>query len=1110
MFVNLHVHDAQGSLLDSILPVDDAVQFAHEHKQPAIAITNHGYMSSFVEQAKACARYGVKPIFGNEIYEVDDMTDMSDTKSHTQPRYHLVLLAKNRQGLKNLFQITSIACTEGFYKKPRIDLKRIQSMNLGRGIICMTACQAGRLSRLLVNGDESSALAHMQILRDIFDYVACEIQAHATDSQIESNAKIIAFAKKYGFPMVVTSDAHMRDASDIDSHAIFVQIGEGREVGESYVDCFLQDESDVRSILSYVDSDVLDCAIAETVRIADMVEVFDIGLNNENQMPIVQIPDGFESHESYLKYLILSTFQDKFGHLPQEEQGKRMERLKMEFPVICALGYVDYFIMVYMLMKEARARKIPLGLARGSAAGCLCLYMLDVTQIDSVLWDLDFSRFANLGRKSLADVDIDISKRRRKEVVEIAAELFGAENVAPIATFNTLSTKVAIRDIGKVLNELPDSPYYCKIGYAMRNEVAKMIPTVKTLNELGDEENKEVLLRDILLKNEKLASIYEQFPLWFKHVMKLEGLPKSMGRHAAGTLITPKPITQYCPVCYDTDKNVICQLEMHNAMDDLKLVKMDFLGLKTLDIIDDALNSAGLSWDDVDSRRLNIDESEVYSKIYRSGNTTAVFQMESAEAKKMLIDAQADNINDIIAVNAANRPGTKDSFPEYCANKACPEQAKVLHEDLKSIFGKTNYILLYQEQALAMFRYAGFPEEEVDNARRAIGKKQQNVMVALEEKFRCGLKEKGWNDEQIGSMWELILKQSGYSFNKAHACAYALLSYITAYLKTHYPLDYMSACLTADSGNVSKLGLLINECREMGISVSPPKINSSNVNFTPIHENNEILFGLSAVKGLGSSIISDIIANRPYANFASFRARVKDKSATIALIKAGAFQTDRRKKRGLILSFGKYLFKFRKFKPIQMSSIGMYSTVYDRYGVDVNDYRIYNVVDREALLNAINRKKWERYTFDRELKFQEHMAKFEERYCKNEHMWEFESLSMFVTYDPLQFAWGHITNWSDIEEGDKAVLPSVIIDVKRKKDRIGNVYCYLDLYTPAGIIEALCWASCTTKYIGLITKGNCVVMYGTKREGNHIFVDEIKPYKQWLEDRDLEQEGITE
>lgn len=725
MFTLLHIHTTKGSLLDSILTVEEAVKFASENGMKAMALTDHGSMASFVDFVKECNKYNIKSIIGNEIYEVDDMWEKADTKEYTQPRYHLILLARTQEGYKNLIKITSVSRTEGLYKKPRIDIKYIKENGLGRGIICLTACQAGRLSRYLTNGKYDEAEQFVSRLQNTFDYVVCELQSHNTEDQANANKLIYEFSQKHNLPYTITTDAHMLSDSLKDSHAMFVEIGEGREVGESYTDCYLQTEDEIYEKLSdQFSEEVIKKGIEESINIADIVENVDIGLNKGNIMPKINIENGYDSHEDYLRYLVFKTFDEKFGHMSKEDQEIRRQRLETELPVLYVVDYTDYFIMLYMLAKEARKRHIPLGYSRGSGANCLCLFMLNVTQIDSVRWDLDFSRFANLGRKSMADFDWDISKRRRKEMVEISEELFGKENVAPIATFNTLSTKVAIRDIGKVLDEKEDSPYYKQIPYKLRDEVAKMIPTIKTLNDLGEEEEKDVLLKDILNKNEKLKEVHDKFPLWFKYVMDVEGLPKSMGRHAAGTLITPTPVTDYCPLCYDSEKNIMIELEMHNAMDDLGLVKMDYLGLETLDIIDDTLKMAGITWEDVDINHLDLNDKAVFDTVYKNGNTVGIFQMESAEARRMCIEAKADNVEDIIVVNAANRPGTKESFPTYCQNKLHPESVEVLHDDLRELFGKTHFILLYQEQALQLFRHAGFPEDQVDNARRAMGKRE--------------------------------------------------------------------------------------------------------------------------------------------------------------------------------------------------------------------------------------------------------------------------------------------------------------------------------------------------------------------------------------------------
>lgn len=1095
MFSHLHIHTAKGSLLDSILTVEEAVKFAKENKMKAMALTDHGSMASFVDFVKECNKYNIKPIIGNEIYEVDNMNEKADTKEYNQPRYHLILLARTQQGYKNLIKITSVSKTDGLYKKPRIDMNYIKSNNLGRGIICLTACQAGRLSRYLVNGLYDEAERYINRLKDIFDYVVCELQSHDTEEQVKANKLIYEFAKKHNLPYTITTDAHMLSDSLKDSHAMFVEIGEGREVGESYTDCYLQTEDEIYEKLSgQFSKEIIRDGLKESINITDIIENIDIGLNKGNIMPKIHIESGYDSHEEYLRYLVFKTFDEKFGHMSKEEQDIRRERLETELPVLYAVDYTDYFIMLYMLVKEAKKRGIPLGYSRGSGANCLCLFMLNVTQIDSVRWDLDFSRFANLGRKSMADFDFDISKRRRKEMVEISEELFGRENVAPIATFNTLSTKVAIRDIGKVLDEKLDSPYYKQIPYKMRDEVAKMIPTIKTLNDLGEEEEKDVLLKDILNKNEKLKNVYERFPLWFKYVMDVEGLPKSMGRHAAGTLITPTPVTDYCPLCYDSEKNIMIELEMHNAMDDLGLIKMDYLGLETLDVVDDTLKMAGITWEDVDINHLNLEDKEVFEKVYKHGNTVGIFQMESAEARRMCIEAKADNVEDIVVVNAANRPGTKDNFPTYCKNKLYPENVTVLHEDLRNLFGKTHYVLLYQEQALQLFRYAGFPEDRVDNARRAIGKKNKEVMVSLEADFRKGLLEKGWSNEQLIEIWQLMVKQSEYSFNRGHAVAYGLLSYLTAYLKTHYTIYFMAALLTSKSDKVQKISIVINDCKRLGIKVSPPNVNKSDIEFTPFPENNEILFGLLAIKGLGDSIVYKIIENRPYKNMNDFVEKISDKTAIITLIKAGAIPTKNK-----MLSLKKYansLFERKEYKPV--STIPSPYSKLIPFGLNVDDYRDGKKVDKVALLKDYNDIKEKLFIEEQNNKYKKHMAEFQDKYARDEYMWEFDTLSMFLTNDPLKDAYKHTkTDWDMVNEGDKTTLFCVIVDIKRKKDKNGNQFAYLDLYTPFGIIEATIWSSQLKEFSDDIRKGNCLAILGRKRE-EHFFVEKVKPYNTWL------------
>lgn len=1445
--IHLHLHTERGSLLDSILTIEESVKFAKENKQEAMALTDHGTMFSYVDFYKECKKNDIKPIMGCEVYEVDDMLLKNDSKDNKQQRYHLILLAKTQQGLNNLYKIVSDGYLKGFYTKPRIDLEYLENNNLGEGIICLTACMAGRFSRMM-EGQKSkyTPLDYINKLNNIFDYVALEIQSHPSESQLDLNQKIINFSQEYNFPYVVTTDAHMLKKEQLESHSIFVQIGSAREVGESYNGCYLQTEEDIHNYLdNFHGKDVIEKAIQETHKINNMIEEVDIGYNKGNFMPKINSPQNFTSNIEYFKYIIDNNFNSKFGHLSKEEQNKRKERINMEIPILEKLGYIDYFLMLVMLTNEAKNRKIPLGFSRGSGANCLCLFALGVTQVDSVRWKLDFSRFANLGRKSVADYDMDISQARRKEMVSVSESLFGKEKVAPICTFGILSTKVAIKDIGKVLDERG----IYKIPYAIRDEVSKLIPTIKTINDLGEETEKETLLRDVLLSNPRLKEIDKEFPLWFKYVMDLEGKPKSLGRHACfsenelvmtkngykkikdiivddmvlthnnrfmpvvniqnresetcivntygsfpiettynhpfyirkrknirlrkykdgvdtiikeysspewkeindikkgdlvgfainqnntipsnnkyklpfdnkdfwwiigryfgdgwceqpknrcekrfiiccnknnnelneiinkikdifdfryeesrttykifiknhdifdyvqqfgkyaygkhftndifdlpidllknlidgylsadgsidkqgyygiktvskelalgtaqcvakvyhrhcsfsiipqktetiegrivfskekyfirfsienrkkeksfyengyiwtalkdvkttdkikkvynitilndssytvgnlivhncGTIIAPSQLINFCPMCLDSDGNQMIQLEMHNAMDDLGLCKMDFLGLETLDIIDDCLEMAQLTWEDVDINHLNLDDKKVYDNIYKNGNTVGIFQMESAEAVKLCIEAETDNIEDVIAINAFNRPGTKAGFPIYVQNKKYPQKAKILHEDLRDIFKATHLVLLYQEQALQLFRLAGFGEDEVDNARRAIGKKDKNVMKSLKVKFGIGLKNRGWDEIQINEIWLLMEKQAEYSFNRGHSVAYGLLSYLTAYLKYYYPLEFMTACLNAKMSNTGKTGVLLNECRRMGIEVSPPNINKSLSYYTPDKESNKILYGLNPIKGVGSEASKFIIKNRTYNNLNEFLSKmiVKDspvnKTAIIALIKSGALPTKDKNK--TLLKYANYLYEEPVYKDVK--SLPTLKRLKDDFDIDTEI-----IQDKDQRLILYNQKRKTNFYEQQKDKKDKYFKDFSDKYLGDEDMYEFETLSMFLTHNPLEGLSECLRNFEDISDKASCVVLCSIVDIKRKKDKKNNQFAYLDLYTNNGIIEGICWASSYGKYQQFIKKGNHIAVLGERQE-DKLIVKKIKSIDQWKIDKDL-------
>lgn len=444
--------------------------------------------------------------------------------------------------------------------------------------------------------------------------------------------------------------------------------------------------------------------------------------------------------------------------------------------------------------------------------------------------------------------------------------------------------------------------------------------------------------------------------------------------------------------------------------------------------------------------------------------------------------------------------GTKDGFPEYCENKLTPENAHLIHEDLRPIFKTTNLILLYQEQVLQIFRYAGFPETEVDNARRAIGKKKLDVMAKLETEFREKLSAKGWTTEQLDQLWELILKQTGYSFNRGHSVSYGLLSYLTAYLKYHYPVAFMTACLNADSGDVSRIGILINECYKLNIDVLPPQINKSRKDFTAVVDENEILFGLQAIKGLGDSVVTKVLENKPYSGLKDFINRSGcSKSHIVQLIKAGAFGSDEKRKK--LLTYFNAVIDKREYKPVKTIPSPKEATLL-KYGIDPKKFNDPDKKKNNAdLLEAYNSRRKKQFDDEQTLKANNAKQELIDKYLDDEYLWEFETLSMFLTNNPLKEVKDYVTDWNDVQEGAEGVLLAVVVDLKRKKDKHNNVFAYIDLYTANGIIEAVAWSSIFKTYGDLLQKGKCISLLGRKGENNQMFIKEVKDFQAWLKER---------
>ncbi len=1103
---SLHNHTDKGSILDSILTVDELVEQAKEFGYKAVAITEHGTLHTFVDFYKKCKEVDIKPIIGVEAYETSDM----DYKESDADRYHLLLLAKNEIGLQNLFKLVSESYSRGFYQKPRIDRDLLETYS--EGLICTSSCLASRLMRLLQQGfcpccklgnsvhaedcdnqeifepkwkeAEKELKEYKRIFGDDF-YI--ELQSHDTHDQRVGNQRILELATRTNTKTILTFDSHMKDseAKTLDIHAKFIQISQsGREVGETYKDTCQQSMERIYQIMSkQIGVSELEDAIRNTGELADKCNI-EIELG-KTDLPHIDVPEGYKSDVDYLKQLLDEGWKKRKLHLqPKHITKQYRDRLNEELVVLEELGYIGYFLMLKKIIEMIKEQGIPYGYSRGSGGNCLVLWVLGVTEIDSIKWNLDFTRFANLGRKgSMADYDLDISKNKRWKVLELTEKMFGHEHFAHIATFNSLSAKVCIRDLGKVFHEeqIYDLPY------KVRDKIAKMINTGQTIDEALEQSN-------------EMRKFEKQYPLLFEYTKVLQNKPKSIGCHASAIIISNKPVTAYGATMLNKDGKPMLQLEMENA-EEVGLLKFDYLGLNSLDTIDNTLKFIDKTWDYIDLSTMNLYDQNVFHEIYTKGNTLGIFQMESYVAQGLCREVAPNDIEDIFAINAMNRPAILSIGMQnvYIKNKRNPKEITYLHEHLKPIFEQTYGIMLYQEQALKVLRLAKFSESETDNGRRAIGKKKEHVMIKLKEQFDEGLRSLGWQEEQIEELWEILKVQSTYSFNRGHSCSYGLLSYVMAYLKHHHPVAFMCALLISEIGNYEETSLYMDECNRMNIQIQPPNINKSEALYTI--DDTEILFGLNSIKGVGEKA-SEVILNErillgDYADIEDFVKRTKvDIATTVALIKSGAFGQN---KDELLNEHCLLMFEGKEYVPVKTLPT---KAKLVEYGLLKEGGKFANKAEGLEVYNSWKQLKHQEAQM---VKLKAHMKEYKSKYMQNAEMYEFETLSIFLNGSPFDNYKSYFKPFEDYLDGtEKCLVGGTIINVDRKKGKFGQ-YAYIEVLTLDGVYEGMCFSDVYTENTDLIQKGTNVVCL-VKKTGEQFIVKKIKPFNKWKLDIKLKEQ----
>ena len=892
-FTHLHVH-TEYSLLDGSSKIKEITSRAKELGMKSLAITDHGVMYGVIDFYKAAKEVGIKPILGCEVYVAPGSRFDKQPGESESRYYHLVLLAENNTGYKNLMKIVSRGFTEGFYYKPRVDYEVLEQFH--EGIIALSACLAGEVQRYLARGMYEAGCEAAKRYEGIFGKgnFFLELQDHGIPEQKYVNPQLIRMSQEWGIDLVCTNDVHYTYAQDADAHDILLCIQTGKKVtdenrmrydGGQY---YLKSPEEMAELFPYAPQ-----ALENTCKIAERCNVeIEFGVT---KVPHFDVPQGFDSW-TYLNHLCNEGMKRRY---PDADEEKK-KRLEYELSVIHKMGYVDYFLIVWDYINYAKTHGIAVGPGRGSAAGSIVSYCLGITDIDPIKYSLIFERFLNPERVSMPDIDVDFCYERRQEVIDYVVEKYGKDCVVQIVTFGTMAARAVIKDVGRVL-DLP---------YAMVDNIAKMVP-----REIG------ITIDKAIQENPDLRNAYEndaQVHDLIDKSKRLEGLPRHASMHAAGVLISQKAVDEYVPVATGADGAVVAQFVM-TTLEELGLLKMDFLGLRTLTVIQDAEKLARKKNPEFSIDNINYEDKNVYDMI-STGKCEGIFQLESAGMKNFMKELKPQSIEDLIAGISLYRPGPMDFIPQYIKGKNNPGDITYDCPMLEPILKPTYGCIVYQEQVMQIVRdLAGYSLGRSDLVRRAMSKKKTSVMEKERQNFIYGNPEEnvpgcisnGIDEKTANKIYDDMIDFAKYAFNKSHAACYAVVAYQTAYLKTYYPVEFMAALMTSVVDNTDKVAGYIYACRQMNIQMLPPDVNTSDMEFSV--EDNAIRFGLSAVKSLGRPTIKAIIDERNKSRFTSMQDFISrlytdlNKRTLENLIKSGAFDTFGNNRRQMMSVYARML-----------------------------------------------------------------------------------------------------------------------------------------------------------------------------------------------------------
>ncbi|HZK58230.1 MAG TPA: DNA polymerase III subunit alpha [Clostridia bacterium] len=1071
-FVHLHVH-TEYSLLDGFSVIDKTMDKVKELGMDAVAITDHGAMFGVVDFYKAAKKKGLKPIIGCEMYTAARTMEDKDSQ-RDKNQGHLVLLAKNREGYQNLVKLVSNGFLRGFYYKPRIDYEELSKFS--KGLIGLSGCLAGDINRLLLGGQYKMAKDLASKLKDIFEKNCfyLELQDHNTEEQKRVNPQLIKLSKELDIPLVATNDVHYINKEDAETHDILlcIQTGKIKEDTDRMKfpnnEFYLKSPEEMKQIFASVPE-----AISNTVKIAEQCNVdFDF---NTIHLPEYRVSYSISKFD-YLKKICFEGLNRRYSPVTEELKN----RLDKELAVIESMGYIEYFLIVWDFIKYAKDNKIPVGPGRGSAAGSIVAYTLGITDIDPVKYGLIFERFLNPERISLPDIDIDFCYERREEVIDYVKQKYGEDKVAQIITFGTMAARAAIRDVGRVI----DMPY------SEVDKIAKQIPL-----SIGMTIDKAL---DMSPGFKKTYRENTEAKYLIDMAKKLEGLPRHASTHAAGVVISKEPLKKHVPL-YLHDNSVTTQFAM-GTLEELGLLKMDFLGLRTLTVINDTLELIRENHNiDMDFTDCDYEDKGVYDLISK-GETLGVFQSESAGMIQFLKELRPNCFEDIIAGISLYRPGPMDSIPKYIENKNNPQNIRYMHESLEPILNVTYGCLVYQEQVMRIVRdLAGYSYGRSDLVRRAMSKKQMDIMEQERKNFIYGIvDDKGEVEipgcirngvpEHIGNkLYDEMLEFANYAFNKSHGAAYAVLAYETAYLKRYYKVEFMAALMTSVMGNTSKIVQYIQDCKRQGIQVLPPDINKSFSKFAV--ENGSIRFALSAVKNVGVGMIDNLVEIRKndgdFISFLDFCQRMESKDinkrAVEGLIKCGALDCLGVNRAQLLSSY-------------EMIIEGVQQERRKKIEGQIDLFQINNEMD--VSINQFNFPDIQEFNEKTKLSMEKDVVGF---YISGHPLSEFErELEHIVTINSSQLLEaGDNPEESALKDGQSIVVGGMITEINIKTTRNNQMMAFVNLEDLFGNIECIIFPKTFKYYNNLIHEENFVILEGTlnikEEEQPKVLVNTINP-----------------